>query len=253
MGRWMDVGFPSPFFFVGRAWLFQPLFFSFSPIIIITITFTTINTIIFTFHPTVSWRPRHCSHAVAAGPHIDNNNIYFFPSFDLLLLFFHFIVAIYPCFFCFFSPHPFFSLSACIAWGEGSCLKCGIECNPYGLVPLLFIRRVWERHAARVVGSWAAPTHLYFFPNSGSNESGSVPLTTPTHIFSSTYLFIIIYSYSSSSPTFLPLCSDIIIINIIRIIENLTYLLSPSPPLPPSPLESRGHGSLEVNRRIKII
>ena len=40
--------FSSPFFFVGRAWLFQPFFFSFSPIIIFHYSLiTTINIIIY--------------------------------------------------------------------------------------------------------------------------------------------------------------------------------------------------------------
>ena len=106
MGRWMDVGFPPSFFFVGRAWLFQPFFFSLSPIIIFPLLpyYHHQHHYLHPLHLIVGWRPRHCNRAVAAGlPNNNNNNSS--PPLNLLLLFFHFIVAIHPCFFLTSSPH----------------------------------------------------------------------------------------------------------------------------------------------------
>ena len=61
----MDVGFPPSFFFVGRAWLFQPFFFSLSPIIIFHYSLiTTINIIIYILFTSLSVE----GHGIAVAP-----------------------------------------------------------------------------------------------------------------------------------------------------------------------------------------
>jgi hypothetical protein len=62
--EWTSV-FPPHFFFVGRAWLFQPFFFSFSPIIIFHYSLiTTINIIIYILFISLSVE----GHGIAVAP-----------------------------------------------------------------------------------------------------------------------------------------------------------------------------------------
>ena len=72
---WMIWFIFSPHFFsVGWDRLFLPFFFSLSPIIISTTPILiSYHHYLPLHHLTISWRPRHCTHAVAAGLH--NNNI----------------------------------------------------------------------------------------------------------------------------------------------------------------------------------